>query len=142
MLLWGLPAATLGAIASKRAVKTRGALFGAATATALGTTLVAVAIDWNSIAAVGCIIVGVAVAVWGAALRALFHTISGSLVALYGLLVQVWLATHTDNVLRWVGLSVVGVLLIVGSAYVERNRARIVRFWEAASVRRLEPEEA
>jgi hypothetical protein len=75
-------------------------------------------------------------------MQALFRTVSGSLVALFGLLVQVWLATHTDNVLRWVSLSVVGVLLIVGSAYVERNRGRIVRFWEAAALRRLEPEDS
>ena len=98
--------------------------------------------DWSSIAALGCIVVGVAVAVWGAATRALVRTIAGSLVAVSGLLLQVWLATHTDNVLRWVGLSVVGVLLIVGSAYVERNRARIARFWEEAAVRGLASDES
>jgi hypothetical protein len=84
----------------------------------------------------------VGVAVWGASVRALFRTISGSLVALYGIGVQVWLATHADSVLRWAGLSVVGVLLIVGSAYVERNRGRIARFWEEAAARRLEHEDA
>lgn len=142
VLLWGLPAALLLSVASKRAVKARGSLLGVATAVALGTTVVAAVIDWSSIAAVGCIAIGVAVAVWGAATRALLRTIAGSLVAMSGLLLQVWLATHTDNVLRWVGLSIVGVLLIVGSAYVERNRARIARFWEEAQVRRLASDEA
>ena len=75
-------------------------------------------------------------------MRALFRTAAGSAVALFGLVVQGWMATHADNVLRWASLSVVGVLLIVGSAYVERNRGRIVRFWEAASTRRLAPENA
>jgi hypothetical protein len=39
-------------------------------------------------------------------------------------------------------LSVVGVVLIVGSAYVERNRGRIARFWEEATTRRLRHEDA
>lgn len=142
VLLWGLPAASLLAVASKRSVKAGASLLGTSTAVALGTTLVAAVIDCGSIAAVGCIFVGVATAVWGAATRALLRTVAGSLVALSGLLLQVWLATHTDNVLRWVGLSVVGVLLIVGSAYVERNRGRIARFWEAAALRRLAAEDA
>ncbi len=142
VLLWGIPAALVLGLASQRAVTARGALLGVATAVALGTTLVAALVDWSSISAVGCIVVGVAVAVWGAATRTLLRTIAGSLVALSGLLLQVWLATHTDNVLRWVGLSVVGVLLIVGSAYVERNRARLARFWEQAAVKGLATEDA
>jgi len=141
-LLLGLPVAALLALAAKRAVTAQGLLVGLATVTGLVTTLCACAIDWSSIGAIGCIVVGVAVAVWGASVRALFRTISGSLVAVYGLGVQVWLATHADDVLRWASLSVVGVLLIVGSAYVERNRARITRFWEQAAARRLTPEDA
>ena len=39
-------------------------------------------------------------------------------------------------------LSAVGVLLIVGSAYVERRRGRIARFWEEASARRLREQES
>jgi hypothetical protein len=141
-LLLGLPMAALFGLAAKRAVKARGFLTGLATTTGLVTTLCACAFDWSSVGAVGCIAVGVGVAVWGASVRALFRTISGSLVALYGIGVQVWLATHADSVLRWAGLSVVGVLLIVGSAYVERNRGRIARFWEEAAARRLEHEDA
>jgi hypothetical protein len=141
-LLLGLPVALLFALAAKRAVKAQGFLMSLATVTGLVTTLCACAIDWSSIGAVGCIIVGVAVAVWGASVRALFRTISGSLVALYGLGVQVWLATHADNVLRWASLSVVGVLLIVGSAYVERNRGRIARYWAEAAARRLRQADA
>ena len=77
-----------------------------------------------------------------AAVRALARTALGSGVALLGRCVQVWLATHHDNVLRWASLSVVGMLLIVGSAYVERNRGRIARFWEQAmTARRLEQED-
>jgi hypothetical protein len=141
-LLFGLPVAALFALASKRAVKAQGLLMGLATLIGLATTLCACAIDWRSIGAIACIVVGVAVAVWGASVRALFRTIGGSLVALFGLGVQVWLATHADNVLRWLSLSVVGMLLIVGSAYVERNRGRIARFWEEAAARRLEHEDA
>lgn len=137
VLLWGLPVAALLALASRRAEASRRSLLSIATATALGTTLLATAVDFDSIAAVGCIAVGVAVAVWGASMRALFRTVAGSVVALFGLVVQVWLATHADNVLRWASLSAVGVLLIVGSAYVERNRARIGRLWQAATSRRL-----
>jgi hypothetical protein len=141
-LLLGLPVALLFALAAKRAVKAQGFLMSLATVTGLVTTLCACAIDWSQIGAVGCIIVGVTVAVWGASVRALFRTISGSLVALYGLGVQVWLATHADNVLRWASLSVVGVLLIVGSAYVERNRGRIARYWAEAAARRLRQADA
>lgn len=140
-LLLGLPAAALFAVASQRAARAEGLLLGLATVTGLLTAMSACAIEWSSLGAVACIVVGVAVAVWGASVRARLRTISGSLVALYGLGVQVWLATHADNVLRWVGLSVVGVLLIVGSAYVERNRLRIARFWEEAAARRLEQED-
>ena len=141
VLLWGLPSALLFALASKRAALTRDSLLGIATAGALGTTLLACGLDLCGISAVGCIVVGVAVAVWGASVRALLRTVSGSLVALFGLVVQVWLATHEGSVLRWASLSVVGVLLIVGSAYVERNRGRIARFWEDAARRRLDQEE-
>lgn len=141
-LLLGLPVALLFALAAQRADNARPLLLAIATVTGLVTTLCACAIDWSSIGAVGCIVVGVAVAVWGASVGALFRTISGSLVALFGLGVQVWLATHADNVLRWLSLSAVGMLLIVGSAYVERNRGRIARFCEAAAVRRLPREDA
>ncbi len=48
---------------------------------------------------------------------------------------QVWLAVHADNFLRWASLSVVGVLLIVGAAYVERHRARVARAWDALTRR-------
>jgi hypothetical protein len=142
VLSLGLPTAALFALAAKRAVRAQALLMGLATVTALVTTLSACTVDWSTVGAAGCIVVGVAVAVWGASMRALLRTVSGSLVALYGLGVQVWLATHADNVLRWAGLSVVGVLLIVGSAYVERNRAKIARFWAAAAARRLEQEHA
>jgi hypothetical protein len=142
VLMLGLPAAALIATASRRAVTAQNTLLAAATLLALGTALVACSINLDSIAALACIIIGVIVAVWGASVRALVRTISGSLVALFGLIVQVWLATHADNVLRWAGLSAVGVLLIVGSAYVERNRGRIARFWEEAAARRLQQESA
>jgi hypothetical protein len=136
VLLLGLPAAALFALAAKRAVAAQGFLIGLSTVTGLVTTLCACAIDWSSIGALACIVVGVAVAVWGASMRAGLRTVSGSVVMLFGLVVQVWLATHADDVLRWVSLSVVGVMLIVGSAYVERNRARLAHFWQEAAARR------
>jgi hypothetical protein len=141
VLLWGLPSALLIALASKRAAKTGPSLLGIATAGALGTTLIACGVQLGGLSAVSCIVVGVAVAVWGASVRALVRTVAGTLVALFGLVAQVWLATHEGSVLRWASLSVVGVLLIVGSAYVERNRGRIAAFWEAAAARRLQHEE-
>jgi len=141
VLLLGLPVAALFGLAAQRAVKAQALLTGLATVTGLVTTLSACAADWSSVGAVACIVVGVGVAVWGASVRALFRTISGSLVAVYGLGVQVWLATHADNVLRWASLSVVGVLLIVGSAYVDRNRAKLARLWEQAVARRPEHED-
>lgn len=140
ILSLGLPAAVLIALAAQRAVKTRGVLLGIATSAALASSLVACAVERGSVAALACIVVGVAVAVWGASVRALLRTVSGSLVAVLGLIVQVWLATRADNVLRWASLSIVGVLLIIGSAYVERHRARIARFWESAVARRLQRE--
>ena len=140
-LLFGLPMAAVFGLAAQRAKQAQGLLTSLATVVALFTTMLSCALDSNSVGAVGCIIVGVGVAVWGASVRALVRTASGSLVALLGLCVQVWLATHHDNVLRWASLSVVGMLLIVGSAYVERNRGRVARFWEQAMARRLEQED-
>jgi len=142
VLALGLPAAGLLALASRRAATLQNPMLGFATLLGLGTALVACSINLDSIAALGCILIGVTVAVWGASIRALVRTIAGSLVALFGLVVQVWLATHADNVLRWAGLCAVGVLLIVGSAYVERNRGRIARFWEQAAARKLRDEQA
>lgn len=142
VLLWGMPSAVLFALASKRAATTRASLLGIATAGALGTTLLACGFELGGASALSCIVVGVAVAVWGASVRALIRTVSGSLVALFGLIAQVWLATQEGSVLRWASLSVVGVLLIVGSAYVERNRGRIARVWEEAAARRLQHEES
>jgi hypothetical protein len=133
VLVLGLPLSVIFALAAKRAMGSQRFLVVLASLTGLLTALVACAVDLNGIAAFGCIAVGVAVAVWGASMRALFRTASGSLVALYGLAVQVWLATHADSILRWVSLSVLGVLLIIGSAYVERNRSRVARFWARAS---------
>jgi hypothetical protein len=132
VLLLGVPAAVLLLAASARAVQARPALVTMATATGLLTTLIACGIDFSGWSALGCIVVGVAIAVWGAAVQARFRTVSGGVVALFGLVVQVWLAAHADNLLRWLSLSAVGVLLIVGSAYVERHRGRLARLWERA----------
>ena len=138
VLLCGLPAALVCALATARATRSRVALAGIATSAALITVLFACAIDRGTLAGVCCIVLGVAVAVWGAAVRAQVRTVSGALVAMLGLAVQVWLAVHHDDVLRWVSLSAVGILLIVGSAYVDRNRPRIARFWQEVSARRLQ----
>jgi hypothetical protein len=117
-------------------------LIGIATILGLITAMMACIFDMGTISGLCCIVLGVAVAVWGASVRALLRTVSGSLVALFGLGIQVWLAVQHDNLLRWASLSAVGVLLIVGSAYVERHRGRIARFWEEASARRLREQES
>lgn len=142
VLLWGLPAAVLTGLAAVRATTSRAALIGIATVLALATALLACAFELDTVSGLCCIVLGVGVAVWGASVRALLRTVSGSLVALFGLGAQVWLAVQHDNLLRWASLSAVGVLLIVGSAYVERHRGRIARFWEEASARRLREQES
>jgi hypothetical protein len=141
VVMWGVPASALFFMASLRAAQTRGTLLGVATIGGLGSVLLATVVDGGSVSALGCIVVGVTVAVWGAAVQARVRTVAGALVALWGLGLQVWLATHADSVLRWLVLSVVGVLLIVGSAYVEKHRVRIIRLWEAAAARRLRQED-
>jgi hypothetical protein len=142
VLVVGLPAAALVGLASLRAVHTKATLLGLAVILGLLTTLIAGVVGLDTLSALVCIVVGVGIAVWGASVRALLRTVAGSCVALFGLGVQVWLAVHHDNLLRWLSLSVVGVLLIVGSAYVERNRARIGRFWNETKARRLEEQSA
>jgi hypothetical protein len=130
ILLFGLPSASLLFLAAMRAAASRSALLGLGTIVALMTALSASALDRGTAAAFCCIVLGVAVAVWGAAMRARLRIVAGSLVALWGIGLQVWLAVHADNLLRWVSLTAVGVLLIVGSAYIERNRGRWARFWQ------------
>jgi len=130
ILVLGLPAATLLFLAAARAVASRSALFGLGTILALMTALSASALDRGTAAAFCCIVLGVAVAVWGASVRARLRTVSGALVALWGLGLQVWLAVHADNLLRWLSLTAVGILLIVGSAYIERHRGRLARRWQ------------
>jgi hypothetical protein len=94
----------------------------------------------DSLPALLCIVLGVVVAVSGAAVRARLRTVAGALVALFGLGAEVWLAVHADDILRWASLSVMGVVLIVGSAYVERHRARLAQLWERfAAVRAEQP---
>jgi hypothetical protein len=137
VLLFGLPLALVSLLASLRATASREALVGVGLVQALLTTVVACAIDLGTISALACILLGVAVAVWGASIRARLRTVTGAGVALFGLGVQVWLAVNHDNVLRWISLSVVGVLLIVGSAYVERNRGRVLRWWNESAAKRL-----
>lgn len=141
VLLCGLPAALLCALATARAAHSRLVLTGVATTAALVTVVLACAVDRGTLSGVCCVVLGVGVAVWGAAVRAQLRTVSGALVAMLGLAVQVWLAVHHDHVLRWISLSAVGILLIVGSAYVERNRARIARFWHEVSTRRLQAQQ-
>jgi hypothetical protein len=129
ILLLGLPAASMFFLSAVRASQARGALLGLGTVFALLTALSASAVDRGTAGAFCCIVLGVAVAVWGASMRARLRIVTGALVAVWGLGLQVWLAVHADNLLRWVSLTVVGILLIVGSAYIERHRGRLARFW-------------
>ncbi len=137
-LLLGLPCAAVTGLCAVRAEGSRRSLLFFATLIAMSTSFLACTLEWSTLAALSCIVLGIAVAVWGASTRALLATASGALLAVFGLGVQVWLAVHADNLLRWASLSGVGVLLIVGSAYVERNRGRITELWETARARRLE----
>jgi len=130
ILLLGLPAAAVFLLCAARASQSRSALLGMGTILALMTALSASAVDRGTAAAFCCIVLGVAVAVWGASVRARRRIAAGALVALWGLGLQVWLAAHADNLLRWVSLTVAGILLIVCSAYIERNRARLARLWQ------------
>jgi hypothetical protein len=130
ILLLGLPAASLLFLGAARAASARNALLALGTIMALMTALTASVLDRGTAAAFCCIVLGVAVAVWGASVRARLRIVGGALVALWGIGLQVWLAVHADNLLRWVSLTAVGILLIVGSAYIERNRGRLGRFWQ------------
>ncbi|HKO51184.1 MAG TPA: hypothetical protein VJV79_25920 [Polyangiaceae bacterium] len=129
ILLLGLPAASFVFLGSARAAASRSALQNLGTILALLTVLCASALDRGTAAAFCCIVLGVAVAVWGASVRTPVRIVSGALVALWGIGLQVWLAVHADNLLRWLSLTAVGILLIVGSAYIERNRGRLARLW-------------
>lgn len=142
VLTWGLPAALLVALGSLRAVSTQSALVGIATIVGLVTAQIACVLELDTLSGLCCIVLGVGVAVWGASMKALLRVVAGSLVALFGLGVQVWLAVQHDNLLRWASLSAVGVLLIVGSAYVERHRGRLLHYWQEAAARKLRAQES
>ncbi|HET7542784.1 MAG TPA: hypothetical protein VFK05_23090, partial [Polyangiaceae bacterium] len=122
VLLLGLPAALLLFVSATRAKNARSALRNLGTILALMSAISASGLDRGTAAAFCCIALGVAVAVWGASVRTPVRIVAGSLVAVWGLGLQVWLAVHADNLLRWVSLIAVGILLIVGSAYIERHR--------------------
>ena len=135
VLVLGLPISALLFLASYRADGSRKALVDWSTVCALLTTLVASSIDHGLAAAFCCIAVGVGVAVWGAATRARLRTLLGGLVAVWGLVLQVWFAIHADSLYRWASLTAVGVLLIIGSAFVEKHRVRIAQIWSRAAQR-------
>jgi hypothetical protein len=142
VMSWGFPSAILIAAGATRAVRSRSAAFSTATVVGLGTALGACVIEPTTVPALACIVFGVVVAVWGAAGRSVRRIIAGTVVAVAGVAVEVWLAVHQDDLLRWASLSAVGVLLIVGSAYIERNRGRVSAWWERAAARRIEEAES
>ncbi len=135
VVLLGLPCAALLGLVALRADSLREVLFAGGTLIGLTSVVTATLIALDSISALSCLLLGVFVAVSGAAVRAKVRTLAGAVVALFGLGAEVWLAVHADDVLRWASLSVLGVLLIVGSAYVERHRARVARLWERLAPR-------
>ena len=135
VLLLGLPSAALLLVASLRADGARSSIAGAGTLLGLLTVVLASAFDLGTGAALCAILLGTVVAVGGAGFGSWPWALIGASVALYGLGVQVWLAVHADNLLRWASLSLVGILLIVGAAYVERHRARVARAWDALTRR-------
>jgi len=135
-LLLGLPLSLLVLLGSLRARQWRATFRGVAAGIAELTALVACGAELDTVSALTCVAVGVTIGVWGASVRARFRTVSGALVALFGLGVQVWLAIHADNLLRWASLSLLGIGLIVGSAYLEQNRAKVARWWQARRLSR------
>ena len=130
VLSLGLPAAGLLVVASRRGAHGREALATCGVVLALMTAVVASVLELDSLAAFSCLVLGIAVAVFGAALRLRVQLVVGALVALFGLGAQVWLAVQSAHLARWASLSVVGILLIVGSAYLERNRPTLARWFE------------
>jgi hypothetical protein len=133
VLLLGLPPAALWFVASARAVAARRLLIDLGTLLGLLTAASASIIEHGTLAAFCCIALGVAVAVWGAAVKGRVRIAGGVLVALWGLGLQVWLAVNGDSWFRWVSLTAVGILMIVGAAYLERHRARIALLWQGAT---------
>jgi hypothetical protein len=138
VLSLGLPVAAALIIVAVRAAHARDALSACGIVLGLLTAVVASLADLDSLAAFSCVVLGIIVAVWGAALRHRVPLVGGALVALFGLVTQVWLAVHADNLLRWASLSVAGILLIVGSAFLERNRTRVAQAWARLSARSLQ----
>jgi len=138
VLLLGVPAAVMFFASSLRAELLRKFLASVAAIVGLGSTLLACAAGLSTLSALICIVSGTAVAVCAAGSGSRLWTVLGGVVALYGVASEVWLAVHEDNVLRWVTLTVSGIGLIVGSAYVERNRARVQQLWERWQVKRHE----
>jgi hypothetical protein len=130
VLVLGLPAAALLFFGAARASRAKKALLALGTILALLSAVSASALDRGTAATFCCIVLGVAVAVWGASVRTPLRIVTGALVALWGIGMQVWLAVHADNLLRWLSLTAVGILLIVGSAFIERNRGRLLEFWQ------------
>ncbi len=137
-LLLGVPLAVLFFMSSLRAELLRKALVSAAAVVGLGSTLVACMAGLSTISALICIVSGTLVAVCAAGTGSRVWTACGAIVALYGVGSEVWLAIHEDNLVRWVTLTVTGIALIVGAAYVERNRARVQRLWERWHAKRIE----
>lgn len=131
VLLLGLPAAALALVASLRADAARGAIAGIGTIFGLATVVLAAAIEHATGPALCAIVLGTLVGVVGAGFGSWVWGLIGAGVALFGLGVEVWLAIHADSLLRWASLSFVGVTMIVGSAYVEQNRAHVARGWDA-----------
>jgi hypothetical protein len=136
VLLFGVPCAVLLVLSSLRAESLRETLFATGTLLGLGSALVATLLELGSVSALACVVLGVLVLVSGAAVGARVRTVAGALVALFGVGAEVWLAIHADDVLRWASLSLLGIVLIVGSAYVERHRARVAELWERWSAGR------
>jgi hypothetical protein len=130
-VVWlGLPSAALFLAASTRASSSRVVLLALATVTALLTAVVSPIVELGTLSALTCVLVGIAVAVSGAAARFLPLTLAGAVVALFGLGAQVLLAVRADDLLRWGSLTLVGLLLILFASYVERNKARLGRAFQ------------
>jgi hypothetical protein len=129
LLAIGLPSSLLVALSARRAGTSARALLGIATAQALITALLAPLLALNTLTAFAALLAGTCVALAGAARQSRFRLFAGGAVGLVGLVLEVVLAARADHVVRWASLSLIGVLLIVGSSYVERHKDALARYF-------------
>jgi hypothetical protein len=131
VLVLGLPCALIAFASALRASGAKPLLSAIGLVFLLTTAAIGAVTGMDTLSPLLGIAIGIGVAVWGAAQSSTLRTIAGSAVAMVGLGVQLWTAVQANDLLRWVSLTVAGVLLIVGAAFVERHRLQLARHFAA-----------